>query len=258
MGIVNLTPDSFYDGGRFQNIDDVINYVVKIVEEGADIIDLGAISTRPGAKEVTLEEEESRLMPVLKKISSIFPDIIISVDTFRSQIAKMAVNNGAHIINDISAGNFDKDMFSVISELQVPYIIMHIQGNPLNMQNNPVYKNVTTEVIEYLSEKVEILRKLGVNDIIIDPGFGFGKTVEHNYELLKNLEYFSIFELPILVGLSRKSMINKVLGTTPENALNGTTVLNTYAILKGANILRVHDVKEAEETVKLLNSTNCL
>ena len=255
MGIINLTPDSFYDGGKFHNLENVINHVAKIIEEGADIIDIGAVSTRPGSNEVTLKEEETRLIPVLKKISSEFPKAIISVDTYRSQIAKIAVNNGAHIINDISAGNYDKKMFSVISELQVPYIIMHIKGTPLNMQNNPVYKNVTKEVIEYLSKKVEILRKLGINDIIIDPGFGFGKTVENNYELLKNLEYFLIFDLPIMVGLSRKSMINKVLEITPENALNGTTVLNTYSLMKGVNILRVHDVKEAVEVVKLLNFT---
>ena len=253
MGIVNLTPDSFFDGGKFQNIGEIINYIDKILVQGADIIDIGAVSTRPGAKEVSMQEEENRLIPVLKKVSSMFPSAIISVDTFRSQMAKKAVENGASIINDISAGNFDKEMFSVISQLQVPYIIMHINGIPQNMQDNPKYDNVTKEVIEYFAEKVERLKKMGVNDIIIDPGFGFGKTVEHNYELLKNLEYFSVFELPIMVGFSRKSMINRVLNISPEGALNGTTVLNTYSLNKGANILRVHDVREAVELVKIID-----
>jgi dihydropteroate synthase len=252
MGILNITPDSFYDGGKHSGMAGILNHVSKMLNEGADIIDVGAISTKPGATDVSFEEERDRLIPVLENIKNKFPDSIISIDTYRSQVARIAVDKGAHIINDISAGNFDKEMFKVISELNVPYIIMHIQGTPSNMQQNPVYKDVVKEVGQYFIEKVTALKKLGVNDIIIDPGFGFGKTVEHNYELLNNLEYFSIFDLPIMVGISRKSMINKVLHTTPDEALNGTTVLNTIALMKGSNILRVHDVKEAVEAVKLV------
>jgi dihydropteroate synthase len=252
MGILNITPDSFYEGGKHKDIDNALNHGAKMLEEGANIIDIGAVSTKPGAKEVSQEEEEKRLIPVLKKMTKEFPDAIFSIDTFRSSIARMSVDCGAQMINDISAGAFDKNMFRIISELQIPYIIMHIKGVPSNMQNDPIYKDVVKEVIAYFSEKVAILRKMGVNDIIIDPGFGFGKTVEHNYELLKKLEYFSFFELPLMVGFSRKSMINNVLGIKPEDALNGTTVLNTIAIMKGANILRVHDVKEVVETVKLV------
>ncbi|MFA4851570.1 MAG: dihydropteroate synthase [Bacteroidales bacterium] len=255
MGILNITPDSFYDGGKHKDMDNAMKHCAKMLEEGANIIDIGAVSTKPGAKEVTQEEEEKRLIPVLKKMTKEFPDAIFSIDTYRSSIARMSVDCGAQMINDISAGAFDENMFGIISELQVPYIIMHIQGTPADMQKNPVYENVVKEVITYFSEKVATLRKLGVNDIIIDPGFGFGKTVEHNYELLRNLEYFSFFGLPLMAGVSRKSMINKVLGTKPEDALNGTTVLNTIALMKGANILRVHDVKEAVEAVKLVEMT---
>jgi dihydropteroate synthase len=251
MGILNLTPDSFYDGGIHKSNNDVISHVAKMLEEGADIIDIGAVSTKPGAKEIAIDEEKNKLIPILKIIKKKFPDTILSIDTYRSEIAKAAVDCGVHIINDISAGSFDKKMFKTISELQAPYVIMHIQGTPKNMQANPVYKNVVKEVMFFLSEKVEALKGLGVNDIIIDPGFGFGKMVEHNYELLNNLEYFRMFELPLMVGFSRKSMINKVLNTSPSEALNGTTVLNTIALTKGANILRVHDVKEAVETVKI-------
>jgi len=256
MGILNITPDSFYDGGEHKDVDNALKHGAKMLEEGASIIDIGAVSTKPGAKEVTQEEEERRLIPVLKKMTKEFPDAIFSVDTYHSYIAKIAVDCGAQIINDISAGAFDKNMFRMISELQVPYIMMHIKGVPANMQKNPVYKDVVKEVIAYFSEKVAILRKMGVNDIIIDPGFGFGKTLEHNYELLRNLEYFSFFGLPLMAGVSRKSMINNALGIKPEEALNGTTVLNTIALMKGANILRVHDVKEAVETVKLFSITN--
>ena len=251
MGILNITSDSFYDGNKYNDIKKAIKQTAKMLEEGADIIDMGAVSTRPGAKTITQEEEEKRLLPILRNLITEFPDSIFSVDTFRSYIAQMSVDCGVKIINDISAGAFDNNMFNVISKLQVPYIIMHIQGTPVNMQYKPAYKDVVKEIIAYFSEKVAILKKIGVNDIIIDPGFGFGKTVKHNYELLNNLEYFSFFELPVMVGISRKSMINKVLDTTPESALNGTTVLNTIALLKGANILRVHDVKEASEVVKI-------
>jgi dihydropteroate synthase len=251
MGILNITPDSFYDGGKFKNIKDIIDHSRKMLEEGAAIIDIGAVSTKPGAKEVNTSEEKKRLLPAIKAVIKEFPEAIFSVDTYRSEIAKAAIDEGACIINDISAGQFDERMFSTIAGLQAPYIIMHMQGTPANMQKDPRYKDVVKEVMHYLSVKVDKLKQHGVNDIIIDPGFGFGKTVDHNYELLKNLDLFKIFDLPILTGLSRKSMINKVLGTKPENALNGTTVLNTIALMKGANILRVHDVKEAVETVKL-------
>lgn len=255
MGILNITPDSFYDGGKHKDMNNALKHVAKMLKEGANIIDIGAVSTKPGAEEVTQEEEEKRLIPILKKMTKEFPDTIFSIDTYRSSIARMSVDCGAQMINDISAGAFDKNMFRIISELQIPYIIMHIKGVPANMQNDPIYKDVVKEVIAYFSEKVAILRKMGVNDIIIDPGFGFGKTVEHNYELLRNLEYFSFFGLPLMVGVSRKSMINKALGIKSEDALNGTSVLNTIALMKGANILRVHDVKEAVEAVKLVKMT---
>jgi dihydropteroate synthase len=254
MGILNLTPDSFYDGGSHADMDGILHHTHRMIYEGADIIDIGAVSTKPGAADVSFEEEHDRLIPVLENIKKEFPEAIISVDTYRSRIARIAVDKGAHIINDISAGDFDKDMFRVISELKVPYIIMHMKGTPSTMQQNPVYNDVVEEVCSYFVEKVTALKKLAANDIIIDPGFGFGKTVEHNYELLNNLEYFSIFDLPILVGISRKSMINKVLHITPDEALNGTTVLNTIALMKGANLLRVHDVKEAVEAVKLVGT----
>ncbi|MFH0864737.1 MAG: dihydropteroate synthase [Bacteroidota bacterium] len=251
MGILNITPDSFYDGGKFSCINDIINHTRKMLDEGAAIIDIGAVSTKPGAKEVNASKEKERLIPVIKAIVKEFPQAILSADTYRSEIAKAAIGEGVHIINDISAGQFDKKMSRTIESLQVPYIIMHIQGTPSEMQKDPKYKNVVNEVMLYFSEKVDKLKQIGINDIIIDPGFGFGKTVEHNYELLKNLDLFKAFDLPIMAGVSRKSMVNKVLGTKPENALNGTTVLNTIALMKGASILRVHDVKEAVETVKL-------
>ena len=252
MGILNITPDSFYDGGKHSDMNKILSHVGKMLSEEADIIDVGAISTKPGASEVSFEDERDRLIPVLENIVKEFPTAIISVDTYRSKIARIAVDKGAHIINDISAGNFDAEMFNVISDLNVPYMIMHMQGTPSTMQKNPAYTDVFKEVGAYFIEKVTSLRNLGVTDIIIDPGFGFGKSVDHNYELLNNLEYFSIFGLPLMIGVSRKSMINKVLQTCPDQALNGTTVLNTIALMKGANILRVHDVKEAVETVKLV------
>lgn len=256
MGIVNITPDSFYDGGKYKSIGAILKHVGKIVEEGAVIIDIGAVSTKPDAVEVDLNEEKTRLIHVVKSIVKEFPGVILSVDTFRSEIAKAAVSEGVQIINDISAGQFDDKMFVTVASLQVPYIIMHIQGTPATMQKEPKYINVTKEVMLYLSERVNKLRQLGVNDIIIDPGFGFGKTIEHNFEILKNLDLFSSFELPILVGLSRKSMISKTLGIHAGSALNGTTVLNTMALMKGANILRVHDVKEAVEAVSLYSALN--
>lgn len=251
MGILNVTPDSFYDGGQHKDRTGILKYVKKMLKNGADIIDIGGVSTRPGASLIDEKEEHNRVIPVIQFIKKEFPDIILSIDTFRSEIARQALKEGAHIINDISAGNFDKKMFDTVVELNVPYIIMHMQGTPDSMQEEPVYKDVITEVMDFLLEKVQALKMAGVKDIIIDPGFGFGKTVANNYQILKKLDYFNCLNLPILVGISRKSMINNILKTKPKNALNGTTVLNTLALLKGANILRVHDVKEAKEAIKL-------
>ncbi len=252
MGILNITPDSFYDGGKYTTDKIILNQVEKMISEGCDIFDIGAYSSRPGADDVSEDQELNRLTNTLKLIRKKFPEIIISVDTFRSAIAKTVVKDfEVDIINDISAGDFDTNMFQLIAELNVPYIIMHMQGTPGNMQMNPYYDNVVEEIIQYFSEKVNQLKLLGVNDIIIDPGFGFGKTIEHNYQLLNHLDDFKLFELPVLVGVSRKSMIYKILDIQPKEALNGTTVVNTMALVGGANILRVHDVKEANEAIKL-------
>ncbi|MGE0088638.1 MAG: dihydropteroate synthase [Bacteroidales bacterium] len=252
MGILNLTPDSFYDGGRHNSTEKVLQYVGNMVSEGLDILDIGAYSTKPGAKELSEKEELDRLIPVLKLLKSEYPDLILSVDTFRSEIARIAVADySVDIINDISAGDMDKKMFEVIAKLNVPYIMMHMQGTPQTMQLNPEYKNVVKDVIQYFSEKVSRAKLLGINDVILDPGFGFGKTMEHNYQLLRYLPDFRIFELPLLVGLSRKSMIYKTLNTTPDESLNGTTILNTLSLLGGATILRVHDVREAKEAITL-------
>jgi len=256
MGILNLTPDSFFDGGKYMSKLNVIKRVEQMLSEGASIIDIGAISTKPKADIVSQEEELSRLIPVLNEILNSFPNIIISIDTFRSQVAKIAINEGAAMINDISGGDMDEKMFETIARLNIPYVMMHMQGTPQTMQENPVYNDATKDIIFILSQKVDKLKQLGVNDIIIDPGFGFGKTLEHNYQLLKNLKCFDFFELPILVGISRKSMINKVLNIKPEEALNGTSILNTVALMNGANILRVHDVKEAIEVIKLVEVLN--
>ena len=256
MGILNLTPDSFYDGGKYKSELSIVKRVEQMLSEGASIIDIGAISTKPKADIVSQEEELSRLIPVLKDILNIFPNIIISIDTFRSKVAEIAISEGAAMINDISGGDMDEKMLETIAKLKIPYVMMHMQGTPQTMQENPVYDQVTKDIIFILSQKVDKLKKLGVNDIIIDPGFGFGKTLEHNYQLLKNLKCFDFFELPILVGISRKSMINKVLNIKPQEALNGTSVLNTVALMNGANILRVHDVKEAMEVIKLTEVLN--
>jgi dihydropteroate synthase len=253
MGILNVTPDSFYDGGKYYDEQSVLQQVEKMLFEGATFIDIGAYSSRPNAEIVTESEELNRLLPVVKLIVKTFPEAVISVDTFRSAIAKVAVESGASIINDISAGSLDENMFQTVADLQVPYIMMHMKGTPQTMQSLAQYENITKEMIFYFSEKVAKARSYGVNDVILDPGFGFAKTVEHNFEVLNNLELFQMLELPILVGISRKSLIYKTLDTTAEKAVNGTTVLNTIAVHKGANILRVHDVKEAVECVKLLN-----
>lgn len=251
MGILNLTPDSFFDGGKYNDEQLIVNKVQKMLDEGAKIIDIGGYSSRPGATEVSETEELNRVIPIIELLVNKFSDIIISIDTFRSEVAKQAITAGAAIINDISAGNMDDKMFATVKKLQVPYIIMHMQGTPETMQENPTYNNVTIEVIDFFAKKINELNQLGVNDIIIDPGFGFGKTLEHNYELLNKLEQFELLETPLMVGFSRKSMINKVLNTAPTEALNGTTVLNTLALSKGANIIRVHDVLEAKQVVEL-------
>ena len=256
MGIINLTPDSFHGASRQTSTEGALTEAQKMVAEGADILDLGACSTRPGAPKITTEEEWQRLAPAIISIRNNLPDVVISVDTFRAEIARRAVAEGAQIINDVSAGSMDEALFETIAELQVPYILMHMQGTPATMQNNPQYKNVVAEVMTFFSQKIALLRKLGVNDIVLDPGFGFGKTLEHNFQLLNQLNDFALFELPILAGVSRKSMINKALGTTPETALNGTTALHAFALEKGANILRVHDVAEAKQVITLHQHLN--
>jgi len=253
MGILNLSEDSFYKGNSNLRGVSLLREAEKMLSEGAAILDVGAMSTKPGSVPISEEEEIAILLPALAGLRRNFPEAIVSVDTYRSNIAKIAVDNGAGLINDISGGTMDNKMFTMIASLQVPYILMHIQGSPLDMQNNPQYKDVVKEVLNFLAVRLQKLKEYGVKDVIIDPGFGFGKSLEDNYKLLGSLEMFRITEAPLLVGLSRKSMINKVLNTSPADSLNGTTVLNTIALLKGADILRVHDVKEACEAIKLLN-----
>jgi len=252
MGILNITPDSFYTNSRTKSIDEALNKAAQFLNEGATFIDIGGYSSRPGAKDISTNEEVDRLVPVVESLVKAFPEAIISIDTFRAKVAEETVLAGAHIINDIASGDMDELMFDTVAKLQVPYMIMHMQGTPQNMQQNPVYGNVLLEVIDYLAKKVEALKALHIHDVIIDPGFGFGKTIEHNYELLNQMEAFKIFKLPILVGFSRKGMIYKTLGNTAAEALNGTSVLNTIALQKGAGILRVHDVREAVECVRLV------
>lgn len=256
MGILNVTPDSFYAGSRTQTEAEIVRRVKQIVSEGAAIIDIGAYSSRPNADNVSAREEMERLRMGLKILFEIQPDAVVSVDTFRADVARMCVEEyGVAIINDIAAGEMDANMFHTVAALNVPYIMMHMQGTPQSMQQHPHYDNLLKEVFLYFARKVQQLRDLGVKDIILDPGFGFGKTMEHNYELLSHLEEFRIFELPLLVGVSRKSMIYRLLDITPQEALNGTTVLDTICLLKGADILRVHDVKEAVETVRIVQAT---
>ena len=255
MGILNVTPDSFYAGSRTQTEAEIVRRVKQIVSEGAAIIDIGAYSSRPNADNVSAREEMERLSMGLKILFEIQPDAVVSVDTFRADVARMCVEEyGVAIINDIAAGEMDANMFHTVAALNVPYIMMHMQGTPQSMQQHPHYDNLLKEVFLYFARKVQQLRDLGVKDIILDPGFGFGKTMEHNYELLSHLEEFRIFELPLLVGVSRKSMIYRLLDITPQEALNGTTVLDTICLLKGADILRVHDVKEAVETVRIVQA----
>jgi dihydropteroate synthase len=252
MGILNITPDSFYSDSRTKSIDEALTKAAQFLNEGATFIDVGGYSSRPGAKDISSSEEIDRLVPVVESLVKAFPEAVISIDTFRAKVAQETISAGAHIINDISAGDMDEQMFDTVTKLQVPYMVMHMQGTPQNMQQNPVYNNVLLEVIDYLAKKIAALKALHVHDIVIDPGFGFGKTIEHNYELLNQMEAFKIFKLPILVGFSRKGMIYKTLGTSAAEALNGTSVLNTIALQKGAGILRVHDVKEAVECVQLV------
>lgn len=251
MGIVNLTPDSFYAGSRI-NEKNILTSIEKMINEGVDIVDIGAVSSRPGADEVDESTERSRMMPILMEIIKFFPELILSVDTFRASIAREVIEAGAHIINDITSGKGDNDMFETIAELKVPYIIMHMQGNPRTMQGNPEYEHVTQDILKYFSEKISVLQKKGVADIIVDPGFGFGKTAGQNFQLLKELEMFRLTGCPVLIGISRKSMINKVINTKPEKALNGTSILHAIGLLNGASLLRVHDVKEAKEAIQLV------
>lgn len=252
MGILNLTPDSFYGTSRISSIDAALQRAENCLEEGASFIDIGAYSSRPGADEVTTEEELKRIVPAVEAISKRFPEAKLSIDTFRARVARESIEAGAHLINDISGGELDELMFETAASLNVPYILMHMKGDPKTMQKNPVYENLVLEVADYFAEKISRLKQLGVNDIILDPGFGFAKTLSHNYQLMNHMEDLDMFGLPILAGISRKSMIYKLLGTTPDEALNGTTILNTIALQKGAKILRVHDVKAAAECIKLI------
>jgi dihydropteroate synthase len=256
MGILNITPDSFYQGSRLTDPGAILEKASEMISEGADILDVGAYSSRPGSEGVPAAEEMKRLAMALDTIRKAHPDILISVDTFRTEIAIKVVNDfRVDMINDISGGDMDPVMFETMARLQVPYVIMHMKGEPSNMQQHAIYEDVVKEIIYDFSAKLRRLNRLGVNDIIIDPGFGFAKTIEHNYQILRELETFHIFRQPLMVGLSRKSMIYRVLGTGPEEALNGSTVLHAIALMKGANILRVHDVKEARETIKLVGKT---
>lgn len=253
MGILNITPDSFYKGSRYNTDEEILRAATKMLEEGADILDVGGYSSRPGAQDISKEEEAGRVLKAIKIINRELPEAIISVDTFNAEIAREAVLEcGAHIINDISGGDLDEEMFSVIEKLNVPYIMMHMKGDSRSMQNNPVYDDVVADILKWFGERIYRLQSVGVKDIIIDPGFGFGKTIDHNFDLLRRLGDFSIAGLPLMVGVSRKSMIWKTLDITADEALNGTSVLNAIALTNGADILRVHDVKEAVQTIRLI------
>ena len=251
MGIINATPDSFYEDSRQQTVDAILRQAEKMIKDDADVLDIGGQSTRPGSSVVGAEEELKRVIGAIKAIHHNFPETFISIDTYFSLVAKEAVAAGASIINDISAGSMDENMFATVAALQVPYVLMHMKGTPQAMQESPRYDNVTREVLDFFIGKIDELKKAGINDIIIDPGFGFGKTIAHNFELLRNLAVFKIIDHPLLLGISRKSTIYKTLAVQPTEALNGTTVLNTIGLMNGASILRVHDVKEAKETIKL-------
>lgn len=252
MGIINTTPDSFYSNSRKNHIDTVLETAGQMLQDGATILDIGGQSTRPGSKRVSDEEEFKRVVPAIEAICATYPNAIISIDTYYATVAEAAVKAGAHIINDVTAGSADEKLLSVVARLQVPYVLMHIQGNLNTMQDNPTYSNVVLEVFDTLNQKLKELNRLGINDIIVDPGFGFGKTIEHNFQLLQGLSYFHHLQKPLLIGLSRKGTIYKTLNITAEEALNGTTVLHTIGLLQGAHILRVHDVKEAVQAIQLV------
>lgn len=254
MGILNLTPDSFYDGGKFSNENEVLKHVEKMLNEGADIIDCGGMSSRPGSELISEEEELTRVLPLLEAVIKNFPEAIISVDTIRATVAEESLQRGAHIINDITAGRFDKRMLPVVAKHKAPFVLMHMKGMPADMQQNPVYENVLTKVLHFFAERIDDCKQAGMHDMILDVGFGFGKTIEHNYTLLRNLKFFETLNRPMLAGVSRKGMITKLLNIKPEETLNGTTVVNTIALLNGANILRVHDVREAKEAVRIFQT----
>lgn len=256
MGVLNITPDSFYDGGRYKSDVSILSQAEKMLKDGATFIDIGAYSSRPGAKQVAKGEELNRILPIAELILKKFPDSLLSIDTFRSEVAKHCIEIGATMINDISAGKLDKAMIPTIGKLGVPYVMMHMKGTPQTMQQHTQYKNLVKDIIYYFSERIAVAKRHQVKDIIIDPGFGFSKTIEQNYTLLNQLDLLQMLHLPILVGVSRKSMIYKLLNSNPDEALNGTTSLNTISLLKGANILRVHDVKEAMECVSIYNQLN--
>jgi len=251
MGIINVTPDSFFAGSRKTNLNDAVFMAQKMLDDGADFLDIGAYSSRPGATDISPQEETDRLLPVIEAIVKRFPQAVLSVDTFRALVAEVAVNAGAQIINDISGGDLDAQMFKTVAKLQVPYILMHMKGTPQNMQEKTQYEGVFAEVFDYFTEKVYRLKQLHVHDVVLDPGFGFAKTKEQSFELLRQMQSFELLQLPVLVGISRKGMIYKTLNGTAETALNGTMVLNTIALMNGASVLRVHDVKEAVEAVEL-------
>lgn len=252
MGIINITPDSFYDGGRYNTTDAAVAQAEHLLTEGADLLDIGAYSSRPGAENITADDEQGRLLPIIDAITRRFPDSILSIDTFRSSVARAAIEAGAHIINDISGGTLDQQMFATVAALQVPYILMHMRGTPDTMQQLTDYTDLVQEINLFFGERIAILRQLGVKDIILDPGFGFAKSLQQNYDLLNRLAELHIHGLPILGAVSRKSMIYKKLGITPDEALNGTTALNTLLLTKGVQILRVHDVKPAKEIIALM------
>ena len=255
MAILNVTPDSFYDGNRYnakQSMNDRLN---KVIREGADIIDIGGYSSRPGATDISVQEEIDRVLPAIELARSLAPEVPLSVDTFRAEVATVALDQGADMINDISGGNLDAEMFQLVAKRQIPYVLMHMRGNPQNMASKTEYKNIVTEVLQFFAQKIEQLRVLGVNDIVIDPGFGFAKTSEQSFRLLQTLNQLAELQLPILAGLSRKSMIYKTLETSPDEALIGTVAANTLALANGASVLRVHDVKAASQTIKLFKAT---
>lgn len=254
MGILNITPDSFFESSRIGSADNLLAQAEKMIVNGASFLDIGGQSTRPGATLISVEEELERVIPAISLLNNHFPEVILSIDTFYASVAMEAVAAGAKMVNDISAGDIDEEMFPLIGNLCVPYIMMHKKGMPINMQDNPVYADIVLEIVDYFAAKIEKLRALGVADIILDPGFGFGKTLENNYQLLQNLDRFKLFELPLLAGVSRKSMVQKVLNVSALESLNGTTALHMIALERGAKILRVHDVKEAVECVKLFQS----